>query len=123
MHILRLEARGRIRHLEPVRQREAIERTGGSLVESELVPALAGAAHGEETALRLERQRNPLMGGRPEAEADAALGPDLGTVQPAEEAAGIACAGIVAGHRRRPVPEAARLGRIRKRSSERPVTW
>ena len=29
----------------------------------------------------------------------------------------------VAGHRRRPLREAARLGRIRKRSSERPVTW
>ena len=123
MHIMRLEARGRIRHLEPVRQREVIERTGGSLVESELVPALAGAVHGEETALRLERQRDPLIGGRPEAETDTALGPDLGTVQPPEEAAGIPWAGIVAGHRRRPLPESARLGCIRKRSSERPVTW
>ena len=63
------------------------------------------------------------MGGRTEAEADAALGPDLGAVQPAEEAACIACAGIGAGHRRVPLREAARLGRIRKRSSERPVTW
>src|SRR5271166_1436721 len=52
MHILRLEARGWVRRLEPGRQREAIERPGGGLVERELVPALPDAAHGEETALR-----------------------------------------------------------------------
>ena len=63
------------------------------------------------------------MGGRPEAKADAALEPDLGAVRPPEEAACIACAGIAAGYRRHPLPKAARLGRIRKRSSERPVTW
>ena len=41
MHILRLEARRRIRHLEPVRQREAITRAGASLVDDQLVPAVA----------------------------------------------------------------------------------
>jgi hypothetical protein len=36
-------------------------------------------------------------------------GPDLGAVPPAEYAACIACAGIVAGHRRGPLREAARI--------------
>ena len=49
-------------------------------------------------------------------------GPDLGAVPPAEDAACIACVGIVAGHRRFPLREAARLGLIRKRRSERLVT-
>ena len=122
MRILRLEARSRIRDLEPVRQREAVKRSSCGLVENKLMPALAGAAHGQKTALRLEREKNALMSGRPKAKADAALGPDLGAVRPMEDAAAIAWAGIAAGHRRRPVREAGALGRIRKRSSERPVT-
>ena len=76
VHVFRLIARGRVWHAKAIRQDEAISRTGAGAIGEELVPALGDRSHGDSLAVQLDL--NLPVRRRPEAEAHAAVGLQLG---------------------------------------------
>lgn len=80
VHVLRVEARGRVRHAQAVRQAEAIAVAGPRLVQVESVPAFRVVQH----AMRARAGVGPVLqhhqfdGRCPQCEAYAALGQDAG---------------------------------------------
>src|SRR5262249_44989672 len=76
VHVLRLIARGGVRHAQSVGQHEAIASTGAGAIGHELMPSCAETLHWHRLAIELNLDCG--MGRRPQPEPDFAVGEQLG---------------------------------------------